>query len=136
MVDRLAESERVGLLLVAHAQHVQQCWVNGSHTHFMIHAELDKLEKELDHMHTEWAGLTKENEKMALKLEETGNYGDMILCNLKFLNTFPVQLKNITTYSRKWVWFKNSLIIRRESWFSSGDPLSRCCDSMYFFYSN
>lgn len=86
---RLAESERVGLLLVAHVQHVQQCWVNGSHTHSMIYAELDKLEKELDHMHTEWARLTKENEKLALQLEETGNYGDIVY--LKFIVTCPAE---------------------------------------------
>ena len=79
MAVRLAESERVGLSLVAHSQHVQQCWVNGSHTHFMISAELNKLEKELDHMHTEWVRLAKENEKLALKLEENGNHNDVYI---------------------------------------------------------
>lgn len=78
MVVRLAESERVGISLAAHAQHVQQCWVNDSHTHFMMCAELKKLEKELDHMHSEWTRLTKENEKVALKLEENGNHGDVM----------------------------------------------------------
>ena len=83
MAVRLAESERVGLSLVAHVQHVQQCWVNGSHTHFMMSAELNKLEKELDHVHTEWVRLAKENEKLSLKLEENGNHGDvMYLCKV------------------------------------------------------
>ena len=75
MANRLAESERVGLTLVAHAQHVQQRWADDSHTHFMLCAELGKLEKELDHMHNEWEGLTKENEQLALKLKENGNHG-------------------------------------------------------------
>ena len=49
----------------------------------MISAELSKLEKQLDHMHAEWVRLTKENEKLSLKLEENGNYGDVIyLCKL------------------------------------------------------
>lgn len=78
MAVRLEEAERVGLSVVAHAQHVQQCWVNDSHTHFMICAELSKVEKELDHMHTEWTRLAKDNEKMALKLEENGNHGNVM----------------------------------------------------------
>lgn len=78
MTIRLAESERVGLSLAAHAQHIQQCWVNESHTHFMMCAEVSRLEKELDHTHNEWARLAKENEKLALKLEENGNHGDFM----------------------------------------------------------
>ena len=79
MAVKLAESERAGLLLVAHAQHVQQSWVNCSHTHFMIFGERSKLENELDHMHTEWARLSQDNEKLALKLEENGNHSNVML---------------------------------------------------------
>ena len=78
MVARLAETEGVGLSLVAHAQHVQQCWVNESHTHFMVSAELSKLKQEVDHMYKEWTRLTKENERMALQLEENGNHGNVV----------------------------------------------------------
>ena len=69
---QLTESERVGQLLVAHAQRVQYCWVNRSHTHSMVSAEMNKLEQELDHLHKEWEGLARENEQLAIKLEETG----------------------------------------------------------------
>jgi len=69
---QLAESERAGQLLAAHAQHVQYCWVNRSHTHSMVSVEMNKLEQELDHLHKEWEGLARENEQLAIKLEETG----------------------------------------------------------------
>ena len=38
----------------------------------MITAEMNKLEQELDHLHKEWEGLARENEQLAIKLEETG----------------------------------------------------------------
>ena len=79
MAVKLAESERAGFSLVAHAQHVQQSWVNCSHTHFMISGEINRLENELDHMHADWTRLSQDNEKLALKLEENGNYSDVVL---------------------------------------------------------
>jgi len=69
---QLAESERVGQLVATHAQHIQYCWVNGNHTHSIVSAEMNKLEQELDHLHKEWEGLARENEQLAIKLEETG----------------------------------------------------------------
>ena len=118
MAARLAETEGVGLSLVAHAQLVQQWWVNESHTHSMVSAELSKVEQELDHMHSEWTRLTKENEKIALQLEENGNHGNLVHQLLPY-----IQLKNIKNCSRKWVWLKHSMKFRRRSYFSSGDPL-------------
>ena len=79
MAVKLAESERAGLSLFAHAQQVQQSWVNCSHTHFMISGEISKLENELDHMHSEWVRLSQDNEKLALKLEENGNHSNVVL---------------------------------------------------------